>query len=221
MLAVEAEILEQQQRYSAGTLHRHRTVIICSNIDDLAASHGVYGRSAAHVAVDEVHFLIVLALLLSIFDRLGSGVQQVCRAVLLDLGDTGNLGDIQQVASHGGVIDIRRNSQRLRDGVSQKSSQAGRVLRQFGACHLGVHLLVDLISAALETEQHAAAAYNCSKIVRVISCDVQFAKNDSLTIVLLRSYVGELEDLLLVMNDVLLKSDLGALICIDGDLSGC
>ena len=221
MLAIKAELLEQQERNTAGSLRCHRAVVVCGRVDDLASFHGVDGDTTTHVAVDEVHILVVLAYGSGILDRLRTGVQQVDSTVLLDLCDSGDLGDIQQVGTHGRVINERRDVHGLCDGIGQKRAQAGCVLRKLGAGHLVVHLLIDPITTALQAEQHAASSNNGGQVLQIVTDGVQLVQDDDLTVVLLRSYIRELHDALLIVYDVLLEENFCIVFCENSDLCGC
>ena len=126
------------------------------------------GYAAAHVDDDEVHVLVISALLLCIADGHGAAVEHVAEALPFYLRVAGDLGDVGKFAGGHGVIDIRRDAQGLGKLAREQSAEVRGVRLAQLIIYKGMaQLVINDVAARPEAEHQPAAANDGSKLVFV------------------------------------------------------
>ena len=126
------------------------------------------GHAAAHVDDDEIHVLVVPALLLCIADGHGAAVEHVAEALPLDLRVAGDLGDVGELSRGHSVIDICRDAKGLGKLAREQSAEVrGMRLAQFIVDKGAAQLIVNDVAARPEAEHQPAAAYDGGKLLLV------------------------------------------------------
>ena len=192
-----------RQRAAAGGGHRAVPLGDIVGVDHLASAVGRDRDTAADVADDKVHLLVLFAECLGVADAdflLVQGVDTALAVDTLQAGDTGNVDELIDIRR---VDDERLAAVLLGKGAGKLCAQHGRVLDREACVGVLIQLIVDRVGAARAVDKAAAAPnesiYAFQRLARLGHCvqDHLFAVGDLVV------DLGEFFQFLGVVGDVL------------------